>query len=81
MKIKYFVPSSAVNSSITPTISTHKIGESMINQKRLEYFKQCYDFTILETYGTLSFLEVITREEGVFRVYGEPGNFAITCRG
>ena len=54
----------------------------MINKKRLEYFKQCYgNFTILETYGTLSFLEIITREEGVFRVYGEPGSFAITCRG
>ncbi len=53
-----------------------------MNQQRLEYFKQCYEtFTILETYGTLSFLEIITREEGVFRVYGEPGNFAITCKG
>lgn len=81
MKIKYFVPSSAINSSITPTISTHKIGASMINQKRLEYFKKHYDYTILETYGTLSFLEIITREEGAFRIYGEPGTFVITCRG
>lgn len=81
MKIKYFVPSSAINSSITPTISTHKIGASMINQKRLEYFKKHYDYTILETYSSLSFLEITTRKEGVFRVYGEPGTFVITCRG
>jgi hypothetical protein len=53
----------------------------MINKKRLEHFKKQYDYTILETYDTLSFLEVITREEGAFRVYGEPGTFVITCRG
>ena len=74
---KYFY---TINSSITPTISTHKIGVNMINQKRLEHFKKHYNFTILELYGTLSFLEIITREEGIFRVYGEPGTFVITCK-
>ena len=52
-----------------------------MNQQRLEHFKKQYDYTILKTYGTLSFLEIITLEEGVFRVYGEPGTFVITCRG
>ena len=61
--IKYFY---TINSSITPTISTHKIGVNMINQKRLEHFKKHYNFTILELYGTLSFLEIITREEEKF---------------
>jgi hypothetical protein len=57
------------------------MGGNIMNKKRLEHFKKQYDYTILETYGTLSFLEVITREEGAFRVYGEPGTFVITCRG
>ena len=79
--IKYFIPSSEINSSITPTVSINNTGVNMINQKRLEYFKQCHNsFTILEVYGTLSFLEIITREEGIFRVYGEPGAFVITCK-
>lgn len=78
MKIKYFVPSSAVNSSITPIVSTHQIGVSMINQKRLDFWKRTRDFRILETYACSEFLEIITRGH-IWRVYGtNESNFYVT---
>ena len=78
MKIKWLVPSSAVNSSITPIISTHQIGVSMINQKRLDFWKRTRDFRILETYACADFLEIITRGH-IWRVYGtNENNFYVT---
>ena len=80
MRVKWFVPSSAVNSSITPIVSTHKIGVSMINQQRLNFWKRTHDHSILETYTCNDFLEIITRY-GTWRVYGSNlSNFYITER-
>lgn len=52
----------------------------MINQQRLNFWKQNHDHSILETYACNDFLEIITRH-GTWRVYGSnSSNFYITER-